>query len=120
MNIYTNMLKETHIEKKQFSLMLEVVYDRFLSYHQEMEREVSLIEMELMLDLLEQQRKVVRHLLYNKMFITREQRSEAIGFLSKVDYLRETFDILQGKIKIEDIEAAAKTFAPKMQSSFEK
>lgn len=120
MNTYTNIIKETHIEKAAFSNVLDDVYDAFLSYNDEMAEEINLMEMELILGFLEQQRKVVRHLLYNNKLKTRKQESEAIGFISKVDYLRETFDILQGKIKIEDIEAAAKTFAPKMQSSFEK
>jgi hypothetical protein len=120
MNNYANIIKETQIEKTAFSNVLDDVYDAFLSYNDEMAEEINLMEMELILGFLEQQRKVVRHLLYSNKLKTRKQESEAIGFISKVDYLRETFDILQGKIKIEDIEAAAKTFAPKMQSSFEK
>lgn len=119
MNTYTSILKETHIEKTQFSNMSDTVYHFFLS-DDEADNEIDIVEMELILGLLEQQRKVVKHLLYNNKNLNRKQRSEAIGFISKVDYLRETFDILQGKIKIEDIENAAKTFAPKMQSSFEK
>ncbi len=120
MTTYRDILKETHIEKTAFSNMLDAVYDSFLCHNHEAEKEINLLEMELVLGLLEQQRKVVKYLLYNDKLTTRKQEAEAIGFLSKVDYLRETFDILQGKTKIEDIEAAAKTFAPKMQSSFEK
>ncbi len=119
MNTYTSILKETHIEKTQFSNMSDTVYHFFLS-DDELDNEIDIVEIELILDLLAQQKKVVNHLLYHNKLSTRKERSEAIGFISKVDYLRETFDILQGKINIEDLEAAAKTFAPKMQSSFEK
>lgn len=51
---------------------------------------------------------------------SKEDRSEAIGKISKIDGILENLDILLGNVKLEDIEAAAKTFVPKMQSSFEK
>lgn len=118
MNIYTNIINETHIEKTEFSEVLGSVYDVLLSYNEGAEKDF--IEMELILALLEQQRKVVKYLLYNNKLTTRKQRGDAIGFLSKVDFLREAYDIAQGKTSIEELEKAAKTFAPKMQSSFEK
>jgi hypothetical protein len=120
MNVYNNILKNRQIGKREFSNLSESVYDAFLSERIINEdSNIDLEEMELIINLLEQQRKVVKYLLYNHKLRTREQRAEAIGFLSKVISLKEAFDIAQGKITLEEIQDAAKTLAPKMQSSFE-
>lgn len=43
-----------------------------------------------------------------------------IGLISLTDQLIEEVEILEGTVTIEEINAAAKTLAPKMQSSFGK
>ena len=47
----------------------------------------------------------------------KEDRSDSIGKISEIDRALENLDILLGKVKLEDIQEAARTFKPKMDSS---
>ncbi len=80
--------------------------------------DIDLVEMQLLLSFLENQSKITIHLLSHNKLTSREQKSQAMTFLSKVAQFKEAFEIAQGIITIEEIESAAKTLAPKMQSAF--
>ena len=117
MNLYTHILQQTDIGKTAFSNVSVCVYDAFWAKTNR-ESEIDLAEIQLLLSLLEEQSKVVVYLLYNNKIKADNEISEAMTFLSKVAQLKEDFKLAQGLTSLEEIETAAKTLAPKMQSSF--
>ncbi len=117
MTHYTNILQEAHIRKIDFSNVSEYVYDAFWA-KPNLDADIDLIEMQLLLSFLAEQSKMVIHLLNHDKLNSQEEESQAISFLSKVAHLKEAFEIVQGTTTVEKIEAASKTLAPKMQSSF--
>ncbi len=116
---FANILHETPIGKIEFSKVSSCVYDAFWS-EKDNNSDIDFVEMQLWLSLLEEQSKVITYLLYHNKLHSIQEESQAITFLSKVEHLKEAFDLAQGITTIEEIEAAAKTLAPKMQSAFGK